>query len=215
MNKKATRGGFCLLDTRARKFVEPVIHLAAGFMIRRGIRADHITWASFTLGLAAGVSVLTGLPLTALTLLWTSGFLDALDGTVARRNGRSTPWGALMDITSDRLVELGLILALGIRYGQALLPLLMLTCSIVFSMTVFLTVGALTAKTGKKSFYYQAGLAERTEGFLLFSAMILLPRFLVPLTLLFAAAIVLTGLQRLTEARRLLKDKGNPPERSL
>lgn len=203
-----------MLDTRGRKFVDPIIHLVARLMIRLGIEANHITVASFVLGLGAGICILAKLPLTALTLLWTSGFLDALDGAVARRNGNSTPWGALMDITCDRLVELSLILSLGIRHDEALLPLLILACSVIFSMTVFLTVGALTPKTGKKAFYYQAGVAERTEGFLLFSAMILFPRFLSPLTLLFAGIVVLTGLQRLIEARRLLKSASDSVEGS-
>ena len=41
-------------------------------------------------------------------------------------------------------------------------------------MTIFLTVGALAQNNGMKSFRYQAGLAERSEGFICFSFMILL-----------------------------------------
>lgn len=200
-----------MLDTRARKFVAPIIHLVASLMIRLGIQSEHITIASFVLGLGAGICLLAGAPLTALALLWISGFLDTLDGAMARRDDNSSPWGALMDITFDRLVELGLILVLGIRHDEALLPLLTLACSIIFSMTVFLTVDALAPRTGKKAFHY---LADRTESFLLFSAMILLPRFLSPLTLLFAAVVVVTGLQRLAQARRLLKDLTDSSEGS-
>jgi hypothetical protein len=96
------------------------------------------------------------------------------------------------------------IIGLAIAFSDATLILLLLSVSIIFSMTVFLTVGALSEKKGVKSFYYQAGLAERTEGFILFSVMILLPDWLFWSTLLFLIVESWTGLQRLMEARRLL-----------
>jgi archaetidylinositol phosphate synthase len=84
--------------------------------------------------------------------------------------------------------------------------MLWLMGSIIFSMTVFLTVGALSEKKGIKSFYYQAGLLERTEGFVFFSLMLLLPGYLVPLTYLFVALEIFTALQRLYEAHRLFAE---------
>ncbi|RDY66633.1 CDP-alcohol phosphatidyltransferase family protein, partial [Halobacillus trueperi] len=64
-------------------------------------------------------------------------------------------------------------------------PLLLLSTSIIVSITIFLVVGAVSEKAGIKSFYYQAGVAERTEGFLLFSLMILFPQFLLWTTMIF------------------------------
>lgn len=78
------------------------------------------------------------------------------------------------------------------------------TASIVLSMTIFLTVGALTDNKGMKSFYYQAGLAERTEGFILFSFMILMPDLLWWTTGLFVIIELFTALQRFMEARKVL-----------
>ena len=71
-------------------------------------------------------------------------------------------------------------------------------------MTVFLTVGALSEKKGMKSFYYQAGLAERTEGFILFTMMVLIPSWLVWTTSFFIFVEIFTGIQRMLEAKRLL-----------
>lgn len=199
-----------MLDTNARKYLDPFFRISADLVIRKGFKADHVTLCSFALGTTAAVFLLGGFRLTAVALLWISGFFDALDGTVARRTHSSTPWGALMDLTFDRLVELGLILALGARHSEALFPLLLLACAIVFSMTVFLAAGALMPKTGEKAFRYQTGLAERTEGFLLFSLMILFPRWLSPLTIIFTGLVAFTGCQRLLEARRLLKEMAGP-----
>ena len=76
--------------------------------------------------------------------------------------------------------------------------------SIIVAMTVFLTVGALSEKQGMKSFYYQAGLAERTEGFILFSLMIVFSPYLTAITLLFIAVQIFTIFQRMAEAKRIL-----------
>ncbi len=202
-----------MLDTKARKYFDPLLHRTAELLIGLNVKADQITAISFILGLGAAFCVLGDFRLPALILLWTSGLMDALDGTVARKMGSSSPWGALLDLTFDRLVELSLILGLGLSYAYALLPLLFLTSAIVFSMTVFLAVGALTPRRGNKAFRYQAGLAERTEGFMFFSLMILFPGRLRSTALLFAALVTFTGLQRINEARKLLKrpapaDKG-------
>ncbi len=39
-------------------------------------------------------------------ILWFSGFLDAVDGTVARITNKTTGFGTVMDITFDRCINL-------------------------------------------------------------------------------------------------------------
>jgi Phosphatidylglycerophosphate synthase len=193
-----------MLDTHARKYVQPMIDKTADELLMIRLSANQVTVLAFAVGLTPAVFIWLGHYVTAVILLWVSGFLDAVDGSMARKT-RPTPWGTLMDITFDRLVECGIILALAFRFQGSMWALLLLTVAIIFSMTVFLTVGALSEKHGVKSFYYQAGLAERTEGFILFSLMILLYDYLTLLTLLFLAAETFTALQRMAQARRLLK----------
>ncbi|MCU9812658.1 hypothetical protein [Paraclostridium sp. AKS81] len=55
-----------------------------------------------------------------------------------------------------------------------------------------------------KSFYYQAGVAERSEGFLMLSLMILVPNYIVIFTNLFSAIIFITIIQRIIEAKKIL-----------
>lgn len=197
-----------MLDTHARKYVQPIIDQTAKGFIYLGLTANQVTLIAFAIGLFAGVFVVLGLPIWAVIALWVSGFLDAVDGSIAREQNSMSAWGTLMDITFDRIVELSVIIGLALRYPQAQFLLLLLTGGIVFSMTVFLTVGALTDKKGMKSFYYQAGLAERTEGFILFTLMILLHDELVWMTGLYIFAVVFTALQRMLEAKRILNKDG-------
>lgn len=193
-----------MLDTHGRKYVQPVIEQTAVQLLRAGLSANQVTVIAFGIGASTGVFVFLGQPIMALCVLWLSGFLDAVDGTMARRT-KSSAWGTVLDITFDRIVEISVILGLGFAFPNAQWALMLLACSIIISMTIFLTVGAVSEKQGIKTFYYQAGLAERTEGFLLFSSMILFPGQLVWLTLLFFLAEMFTAGQRLMEARRILK----------
>ena len=73
-------------------------------------------------------------------------------------------------------------------------------------MTVFLTSGMLAKPRGTKSFYYQAVLMERTEGFVAFTAMMVFPPALEALTWIYCGLIGITILQRLWEARRMAKE---------
>jgi len=189
-----------MIDTYLRSYVQPTFDRAAGVLHKRGITPNHITMVAFAVGVTTGPLTVAGYSVAAVVALWCSGLLDVLDGSVARLTGRSSAWGTTMDIVFDRLVEISVILGLAYSYPHSQTAMLWLLGSIIFSMTVFLTVGALAEKQSTKSFYYQAGLMERTEGFILFTLMLLLPGYLVSLTWLFIALEIFTGLQRFREA---------------
>lgn len=195
-----------MLDTHGRKYVEPIIESIANGFINRNISANKVTVLAFVLGISSGIWMLMGAPLIATAVLWISGLLDAVDGAIARKTGTSSSWGALMDITFDRIVELSVIISLAVLYPQARLVLIMLTGSIIISMTVFLTVGALSKNTKNKAFYYQAGLAERTEGFIMSSLMMLFSNHIIIITIVYFLAILFTAGQRLKEAYELLRN---------
>jgi archaetidylinositol phosphate synthase len=192
-----------MLDTHARKFVQPSIDKTASLFLNKGRTANEITIIALLIGVSTSVFYILGYPLLGVVMLWLSGFLDAVDGTMARHT-KTSPFGTVMDITFDRVVEVAMIIAIAYIHPEVIFPLLLLSVSIIISMTIFLVVGAVSEKAGIKSFYYQAGVAERTEGFLLFSIMLLFPDFLFWSTLLFFAVELFTGIQRFLEAKRIL-----------
>lgn len=192
-----------MLDTYARKHVQPAVDKTADYLLKKGWTANGVTKTAFAIGLSSGLFIYLGHPILALVVLWLSGFLDVVDGTMARKT-KPSPWGTLLDISFDRLVEISVILGLAFRFPDSMWALLLLSASIIVAMTIFLTVGALSEKQGVKSFYYQAGLAERTEGFILFTLMIALPSYLTVITLLFVAVQIFTIVQRMAEAKRIL-----------
>ncbi len=194
-----------MLDTRARKAVDPFFERFAKLLFKLRFTPNTVTLLAFLFGLGAGVLLYFRLSVPAVIVLWFSGFLDAVDGTMARLSGKSSLFGAVLDITGDRVVELSFVWALALRHPDCLLPLLGLVSCILLSMTVFLTTGMLAQNHSQKSFYYPAGLMERTEGFVLFSLMALFQAYLTSITWVFAGLILFTAIQRLVIAHRLQK----------
>lgn len=197
-----------MLDTHGRALVQPSIQTTAQFFLKRGLSANQVTVIAFLVGVSASVLIYYDMPIFGVIVLWISGFLDAVDGSMARQSKTTSAWGTVLDVTFDRVVETGILIALALKFPEPkiLLLFLILAISIIFTMTIFLTVGAVSDKQSMKSFYYQPGLAERTEGFILFSFLALFQNQLVLWTIVFIVVEVITGLQRLLEARRILKD---------
>ncbi|WP_017754170.1 CDP-alcohol phosphatidyltransferase family protein [Calidifontibacillus oryziterrae] len=195
-----------MLDTYGRSFVQPIIGKTAQYLLKLGLSATQVTLIAFLIGIGASVLVYIGQPIAGVVVLWISGFLDAVDGSMARQSNTSSSWGTVLDVTLDRVVETSILIALALLHPepQILFMFLLLAISIIFTMTVFLTVGAVSEKKSIKSFYYQPGLAERTEGFILFSLLVLFQNHLLFWTAIFLAVEIITGIQRLLEARKIL-----------
>ncbi|MFT3770681.1 MAG: CDP-alcohol phosphatidyltransferase family protein [Minicystis sp.] len=70
-----------------------------------GVTPDAITYASLGLAALAGVAAAIGWLGTAAFFVLASGLADVLDGVVARATGRSSPFGALLDSTINRLSD--------------------------------------------------------------------------------------------------------------
>lgn len=77
-----------------------------------------------------GVLIYYDHPIWAFILLWISGYLDTVDGTMARQQRQSSAWGTVQDITFDRIVELSVIVGLATKFPEVQFMLLLLTASI-------------------------------------------------------------------------------------
>lgn len=194
-----------MLDTHARKYVNPFIEKGANFFIKLKLSADSVTILALLLGTFASILLYFDQNIIAVLILWLSGYLDAVDGAIARKTNSSSSFGTVLDITSDRIVEIGIIIVTGIKFVDVRFNLMILLSCILLSMVIFLTVGAVSEKSGIKSFYYQAGVAERSEGFIMFSIMMLSKTYLGIVINIFAFIILITALQRMIEARKILK----------
>ena len=177
---------------------------AAAILYRAGVRADYATAAGGLLGVLSGLAFAWGHNAAGLAALWLSALLDAVDGTIARDFEGSTALGGVLDLSLDRVVEAAVLL--GIVWHRPFLDFAAASvlASWYVNITVFLAVGAALG-AGAKLIRYPPGLVERTEAFVLFTLLVFLGPAGVYLCYAYAAAEILTALQRLAFARRELR----------
>lgn len=82
-----------------------VIAPVADWMVRKRINPNTITTVGTICSVVAGVIYATGHISLAGWVLGLTALFDVLDGTVARRTGRSTVFGAFYDSTLDRVAD--------------------------------------------------------------------------------------------------------------
>lgn len=74
-------------------------------ILNSGISPNFITIAALLISLVAAYSFSIGKTFTGGILLLMAGFLDTMDGSMARMKGESSLYGALLDSTLDRYSE--------------------------------------------------------------------------------------------------------------
>ena len=198
-----------MLDTHARKYVSPIFDKLSDLMIKLKLSANTVTMIAFIIGVSSAVAMYFEKGIPSFILLWTSGLFDAVDGEVARKTNTKSMLGAQMDIVSDRIVEILFIWAVALRNQNVLYELLLLMSMILISITIFLTTGMISKNNTKKSFYYQSGIMERTEGFIMFSFMIIFKEYLNVVILIYALLIFITIIQRIVETIKINKEVHN------
>ncbi|WP_219837206.1 CDP-alcohol phosphatidyltransferase family protein [Paenibacillus sp. R14(2021)] len=192
-----------MLDSYARQTVQPAIERGAKLLRSAGLSANTITWAAMLAGVGSSVVFTAGYPIAAVIVLWLSGYLDTVDGTIARMT-KPSKWGTILDITFDRIVECSSILALAIVHPDAYLPLGLDLAAILITITTFLVTGNVITNAGAKGFHYNPGILERTEAFVFFSLMMLFPGAILELSWLFFALLVLTAFKHLRDVHAWL-----------
>ena len=83
-------------------------------LARLGVTANAVTLAALALNLAAAAAIGAGMLGGFLSgaLILGIGFLDAVDGSVARATGKPTELGAVLDAFADRVSEAALLVGL-------------------------------------------------------------------------------------------------------
>lgn len=194
-----------MLDTYGRKFFDKLFDKLSDVFIYLKLSKNQITGMALVFGILSGILVYFKIYIASFIFLWLSGLFDVLDGEVARKTNKSSLLGAQFDIISDRVVELVFIWGLALSVENIQYELLLLVSMILMSMTVFLTTGMISKNNTRKSFYYQAGLMERTEGFIMFSLMIFLNKYIKKIIIIYSILIFVTIIQRIYETLKINK----------
>ena len=196
-----------MLNLRVRPALGRVVDPVASALLRTGVSPDAVTLAG-TLGVVVGALAFfpRGMFFTGTAIVFFCVLTDLLDGTMARRLGRTSRFGAWLDSTCDRVADAaifsGLVLWFTAGGDDRTLAGVALFCLVAGSL-----ISYAKARAEGLGMTCNVGLAERAERLIL----VLLGTFLAGLGLevaidvalwLLAVASAVTVVQRLVEVRR-------------
>ncbi|AGE71455.1 CDP-alcohol phosphatidyltransferase [Sulfolobus acidocaldarius N8] len=181
--------------TRIRKQSKKILLPIARALIKIKINANTITFVGLILSLIyLIVLVFFKNPILGLVLLLLSGFMDAIDGEVARLSGSAGSKGSFLDSSLDRIEDMNYILGLlGLGFPSLLVGLL---------IGISITISYLRAKAeslGLKKIEGR-GLIERGERIIILFVILLVSIFSVLISLyiayIFLILSIVTVIQR-------------------
>jgi len=97
------------LENILRKTFQPFLDKTADYCIALGITANAVTLSGLVGDLIAAILIGSGHLTWGGVVAMLMGPLDALDGALARKQGKTTPFGAFLDSVTDRYDELLLL----------------------------------------------------------------------------------------------------------
>ena len=189
------------LRPAVKRAVDPV----ARRLLAAGVSPDAVTVAgtvgtvlSAVLLLPTGHFLAGGLLVTAFVLT------DVLDGTMARQRGTTSPFGAWLDSTCDRVADAAVFGGLALWYsGGGHDRALQAVC--VYVLAASLVVSYAKARAEGLGMTCNVGIAERTERLALVLAAALLLGLGVPDVVLAVAMVALAVLTTVTVGQRAVE----------
>lgn len=105
--------------SKLRDAVAPVKRALAEPLVRLRVPPDVVSLCGIPLSLAALWLVLAERPVAAFLVATAAALVDFVDGEVARRQERASPFGNMFEAVIDRFVEAALLAALAPRHPLA------------------------------------------------------------------------------------------------
>lgn len=196
-----------MFDARLRPLIDPPLNAVGRQLAAWGVGANTVTLIGMMLGLGAGAALAFGQFALALALIIANRLFDGLDGAVARARGLSD-FGGFLDIVADFVFYVSVPLGFALADPANALPAAILLASFTLTGVSFLAYATLAAKRGvetvahgRKSFFYNTGIAEGAETIAVFITMCLWPACFAVLACGYAALCLITVVQRSLAAR--------------
>jgi CDP-diacylglycerol--glycerol-3-phosphate 3-phosphatidyltransferase len=168
----------------ASRFTEPLVRVLA----KTPVTPNALSWSGFILALGAAALVINGYPLAAGIVVLVAGFFDILDGALARRVKKVTPFGAVLDATLDRLSE-GVIL-LAIMAVYAIQPWLTGVLLVGAALILSQLVSYIRARAEAQGLACKVGIFTRAERVVILALGLLLSYFTPALAIALAIIAV-------------------------
>ncbi|KAF5084022.1 archaetidylinositol phosphate synthase [Methanobacterium aggregans] len=177
------------LRPNVKKFIDPLAK-------RMKVNPNVLTILGLIVSIMSGVMFALGDLLLGAVLILLSGFVDMLDGAVARNNSSKTKFGGILDSTSDRFADAAIII--GIIYGGFVNPLIG-----ALAIHASLTVSYVRARAEAEGINCSVGFAERAERLIIIVAGALLSAIFHQNLILYGAVVLIMVLGYLTVLQRV------------
>lgn len=175
-------------------FLLPVARL----LVRAGIHPNVLTAFGVVLYGIAGAYAAVGRWWLSVVWAIVGGFLDGLDGLVAREGGQRSRFGAVLDSSCDRLTEILWFGGLLVYFLRMPHPSTLGVLLVVSALTGGIMVSYVKARAEGMGFECRRGFLQRPERLLLFGGCLVSGPRVMPWGLaLLALAAYITATQRL------------------
>jgi archaetidylinositol phosphate synthase len=148
------------LRPRFIEYLEPVAELC----IRLGLTPNQISLLSVIFGLACAVSFFGNQFLLGAILLFISGVLDLVDGSVARKMHSQTKFGAVVDWVADKYVDCFALLGIGLSGLPVITRFTALSPVADWGVAGLAIIGSMLNTFIKPVVYAEIGFKERIGG---------------------------------------------------
>lgn len=192
--------------------VDGAVHRLLPFLFRRPLNPNALTVLGTLVSLVAAVAFALGAFPTGGVLILAGGFFDLVDGVVARHHGTSTRFGAFLDSTLDRLVDMALLAGIGMYFAISGEPGHVFLATFTLIASVLVSYAQARAEVFVPTF--RVGFLERAERVLIL-ALGAFTGFVVPALWIIAVGSTITVVQRFARAyqemERLDAEAERPP----
>ncbi|OPY38283.1 MAG: Bifunctional IPC transferase and DIPP synthase [Methanoregula sp. PtaU1.Bin051] len=141
-------------------YLEPV----ADLFVRVGITPNQISILALAAGVLCAVLLAQREFLLGSLALFTSAIFDLVDGSVARKTGAHTNFGAVFDWIVDKYVDALALLGVGLSGVAIITPWVALSPVADFTVVAFAIIGSLMNTFIKPVVYAEIGYLKKVEG---------------------------------------------------
>jgi len=177
------------------------VRSAFPFVFHTSLGPDTLTLTGAAVSMGAAWLLAEGAFVAGGVVMLAGGFFDLVDGVVARERGATTRFGAFLDSTLDRLVDMALFLGMALHYARIGEPSVVAVAGWALVSSVLVSYAQARAELVLPRF--RVGWLERGERVGILATGLILG---FPVVALWMVAIgsTLTFLQRVAAARRAM-----------
>ena len=139
------------LRTLEAKIIGPIAARLAPYL-----SANVVSVLSLLAAVGAGVAFWLALPVTGALLILANGFLDMLDGCIARARGTAGPFGSFVDKIIDKYADL--IFLLGMMLGELAHPVAVIISMVGIPLATYINAAVESLTKGEVKFQEKLSL---------------------------------------------------------